>query len=605
MDQSPVCLIDSGSYHYYRVSATLSWYNHQKGVEPPSLQNEVFLTRLREQYLSHLTKLLKTINRDLKCQITFKQIYSLRDCPRAEIWRQPHYPGYKGNRDSREEAQQEKLDQLDQTSQEYAVALGKQPGQFIKYLNTTMAHLFRQVIRVDRAEADDLVAVLTKYFRSLGRTVVIISLDSDFLQLYDKSGKVHLYNPKTCLPYQSDSLGTEMLHQKILKGDKSDCILPVTAKYGTGDYWFQYWKNSQMIDFAYIPMDLQRQIVNSLEPKLDFEFSSDWLIQPIQLGLCCKNTILQAQKIHCGHKPKLETILTRGMDYLLAAARQNLQDVLHMIEWNHQHGIRVFRMSSEIFPHKSNPKLSGYSLDQFQTTLQQIGNLARKYGQRLTFHPDHFNVIGTPDQTTFQKTIDDLDWQAETLDRMGMDNNSVMVIHGGGLYGNKSETIERWVKQFHLLPDRVKRRIVLENCERVFNIVDCLAISQQIHRPVVFDLHHHHCYQILHPHYVFESIETFIQPVLETWTQLNIKPKFHLSEQGEGKIGHHSDYIIDIPICLLEIPQKYHISIDIMIEAKMKEQAIFTLWKTYPTYFCKKPQVSYNVLYHDDIIPRE
>ena len=75
--------------------------------------------------------------------------------------------------------------------------------------------------------------------------------------------------------------------------------------------------------------------------------------------------------------------------------------------------------------------------------------------------------------------------------------------------------------------------------------------------------------------------------VLETWWRRNIKPKFHVSEQGSGRTGHHSDYIEVIPEYLLEIPEKYGIDIDIMIEAKMKEQAIFKLYTKYPFLNCK------------------
>jgi UV DNA damage endonuclease len=73
--------------------------------------------------------------------------------------------------------------------------------------------------------------------------------------------------------------------------------------------------------------------------------------------------------------------------------------------------------------------------------------------------------------------------------------------------------------------------------------------------------------------------------ILKTWSNRNIKPKFHISEQGSGKCGHHSDYIEDIPEYLLEIHEKYGINIDIMIEAKKKELAIFKLRDKYPNYF--------------------
>ena len=75
--------------------------------------------------------------------------------------------------------------------------------------------------------------------------------------------------------------------------------------------------------------------------------------------------------------------------------------------------------------------------------------------------------------------------------------------------------------------------------------------------------------------------------ILETWKKRGIKPKFHVSEQGEGRVGHHSDYIETIPDYLLEIPEKYGVHIDIMIEAKKKELAILKLYEKYPYLDCR------------------
>ena len=131
---------------------------------------------------------------------------------------------------------------------------------------------------------------------------------------------------------------------------------------------------------------------------------------------------------------------------------------------------------------------------------------------------------------------------------------------------------------------------MLENCEKCYSIEDCLEISNRINIPVVFDTHHYECYNILHK----DSEENIKEPsfyiplILETWKKRNIKPKFHVSEQGSGRVGHHSDYIENIPQYLLEIPNKYNVDVDIMIEAKAKEMAIFKLYKKYPSLNCKK-----------------
>ena len=121
----------------------------------------------------------------------------------------------------------------------------------------------------------------------------------------------------------------------------------------------------------------------------------------------------------------------------------------------------------------------------------------------------------------------------------------------------------------------------LDLIEKNFNIIDCLEISEETGVPVVFDTHHYACYNQLHPEDQIESPRNLVPLILETWKRRGIKPKFHISEQGTGRCGHHSDYIDTIPGYLLEIPARFGVKIDIMVEAKMKEQALFRLQRKY------------------------
>lgn len=309
----------------------------------------------------------------------------------------------------------------------------------------------------------------------------------------------------------------------------------------------------------------------------------------IQLGLCCLNTTLRSQKpsVFASRKMIIRTIKEKGIDVLKEKITQNLKDVLTMMDWNEQNGIKVYRLSSEMFPHKSNPRVESYDFDFAVDLLKQIGDKSKKYNQRLTFHPGQYNVVGTPNEKVFKQTCVDLKYHADVLDLMGLGRDSVMVVHGGGLYGDKEATIERWCNQFVKLPDNVKKRLVLENCEKCFSVEDCLVISKLVNIPVVFDTHHHECYKLLHPEHILKPVKKYIPFILQSWKNRNIKPKFHVSEQGCGRTGHHSDYIEDIPEYLLEIPKKYNMDIDIMIEAKKKELAIFKLYEKYTFLNCK------------------
>jgi len=309
----------------------------------------------------------------------------------------------------------------------------------------------------------------------------------------------------------------------------------------------------------------------------------------IQLGLCCLNISLREKKptIFSSRRVTLKTLEEKGIDNLKKKIINNLTDVLKMIEWNENNGIKVFRLSSEIFPHYSNKKAEDYTLDFAINLLKEIGIKAKEYNQRLTFHPGQYNCLGSPHEDVIQHTINDLKYHADILDIMELDQNSVMVIHGGGTYKDKNKTLDRWCENYLNLPEEIRRRLVLENCEKNFSIEDCLKVSEKVNVPIVFDTHHYECYKKLHPNEKFENAEYYIPKILETWDKRNIKVKFHVSEQGTGKIGHHSDYIEILPEYLLEIPEKYNRSIDIMIEAKKKELSIFKLYEKYPNLNCK------------------
>jgi len=289
-----------------------------------------------------------------------------------------------------------------------------------------------------------------------------------------------------------------------------------------------------------------------------------------------------------------KTFIDKDVDYAKQLCIQNMCDILDMIKWNDEHNINVFRLSSNIFPHISSTSITNdskslgisnfkeyQSLEWAKDYLFNVGEVARLYNQRLTFHPGQYNQIASPTQEVFESTCLDLSLHAKQFDYMKMDKHSVMVIHGGGMYNNKGETLDRWRQQFQKLPEHVKPRIVLENCEKCYCIEDILPVCQSLGIPCVYDTHHYTCYSQLHPNETQQEIEVLIPKILDTWRVRCIKPKFHISEQGKGRVGHHSDYVEVIPEHLLEIPDKYNTPIDIMIEAKKKELAIFRLYEKY------------------------
>lgn len=304
----------------------------------------------------------------------------------------------------------------------------------------------------------------------------------------------------------------------------------------------------------------------------------------IDLGLCCINTQLRAHKppVFCSRSC---TRATFTVERALQLATQNVADISTMIEWNERHGIRCFRLSSDLFPHFTDTVTERYTIDFAREALHQAGSLANQYGHRIVMHPGQYNQVASKSLDVFVKTIEDLSHHADILDAMNIDLDGVLIVHGGGTYGDKTRTIQRWIDHFDDLPHKVKRRLVIENCEHQYSTTDCLEIASRINIPVVFDFHHYNCYSLLHSD-PQPSVEELLPQVVETWTRDHRTPLMHISEQGEGRVGHHSDFIECLPDSLLTYlgahPNQH---IDLEVEAKMKEQAIFRLANRYPFLF--------------------
>jgi len=305
----------------------------------------------------------------------------------------------------------------------------------------------------------------------------------------------------------------------------------------------------------------------------------------VDLGLCCINMTLREQKpsIFVNRTCRLQTAIEKGLGYVQKLALQNLQDCIKLVDWNEQHGIRSYRLSSDMFPHLSNPSFPAYdySLDFARPLLYEIGAKAYEYSQRLSMHPGQYNQIGASSESVFQKTVLDLRCHADILDVIEedldfYDNMGIICIHGGGTYGDKQGTVERWCRNFYRLPVNVQRRVAIENCEKCYNVEDCLAISERLNIPVIFDLHHYQCYERLHPDEKVIPVDEAIRRVFRTWERRGLKPYCHISEQGKGRLGHHSDYISELPDCFRNAPLPFTLD----IEAKMKERAILNLVET-------------------------
>ncbi|KAJ6594404.1 UV-endonuclease UvdE-domain-containing protein [Mycena capillaripes] len=297
-----------------------------------------------------------------------------------------------------------------------------------------------------------------------------------------------------------------------------------------------------------------------------------------RLGYACLNTVLRNKKpakdaIFCSRTCRLDSIKKNGIEWVKDLGRKNVEDLLIIMEWNENNNIRFMRMSSEMFPFASHA-VHGYSLEYCAPLLARVGELATKLGHRLTAHPGQYTQLGSPKPEVVTSSVRELEYHCEMMDRMGLGVDSVMIIHGGGVYGDKTTTLGRLKKTItEVLSPSVRARLVLENDEMCYNAEDLLPLCEELDIPLVFDYHH----DALFPSSIPPSV--IITRANAIWARRGIKPKQHLSEARPGATTlmerrAHADRCESLPV---DLPD----DMDLMIEAKDKEQAVLHLYRIY------------------------
>ncbi|KAG7006492.1 hypothetical protein G7Y79_00014g036670 [Physcia stellaris] len=275
--------------------------------------------------------------------------------------------------------------------------------------------------------------------------------------------------------------------------------------------------------------------------------------------------------------------IERGQAFVESLGLANARDIPKMLRWNDRYGIKFMRLSSEMFPFASHPEY-GYKLAPFAAeALGEAGKVAAELGHRLTTHPGQFTQLGSPRKQVIDNALRDLDYHAELLDLLKLppqqDRDAVMILHLGGVFGDKPATLQRFRENYVKLPENVKKRLVLENDDVCYSVHDLLPICEELNIPFVLDFHHHNI--IFDSDKIREGTKDIIDlfpRILATWKRKNITPKMHYSEPTPAAITgrqrrKHSARVATLPPCPPDM--------DLMIEAKDKEQAVFELLRTF------------------------
>jgi len=258
--------------------------------------------------------------------------------------------------------------------------------------------------------------------------------------------------------------------------------------------------------------------------------------------------------------------LSKGnIDKLDNVIKSNLLSLEEILKYNVKNNIHFYRMSSKIIPLATKDDVKFNYTTKYKKYYNRISKIINDNNLRVDFHPDQFCVLNSTNKDVVKNSIDILNYHYKLLDMMKI-KDKVLILHIGSNVLGKDNSIKRFVNNFNKLPDYLKKCIVIENDDKTFNVSDTLKISDIINVPIVLDFHHYKC----------NKSELDIKKIFNTW---NIKPKLHFSSPKNKKdFRSHSDYINSNDfIEFIELIKKYNTDVDIMLEAKMKDEALFRL----------------------------
>ena len=264
----PLVLVDTSYTSFYRFFATIRWYSFAFAEEFKDIKtnnkydwskNQVFIEKYEKMYLDSIIKLIK------KKVFDNSNIIFCMDSPKESLWRTQLQCDYKGDRPD--------------------LSLKHNFKPVFEYTYSTMIPKFISnnskiySLRVEKMEADDLIAIITMHLKE--QSIYLVSGDEDFLQL----GRDNLtfINYKVKKPFVlTEEEAYKSLRSKFILGDSSDCIPSIFPKgirakkkeilesddkleaylNSNPDAKKQFEFNKKMIDFKNIPKTLVIKVIN-------------------------------------------------------------------------------------------------------------------------------------------------------------------------------------------------------------------------------------------------------------------------------------------------------------------------------------------------------
>lgn len=252
--------------------------------------------------------------------------------------------------------------------------------------------------------------------------------------------------------------------------------------------------------------------------------------------------------------------------------RKNLNVLKNTIDYNIKNNIHFYRITSNLIPLATKSDVNIDYILPYKNMYKEIADKIKSSNMRVDFHPDEFCVINTTRKEVLEASFNILNYHYNLLKAFDI-KEKVMIVHVGSSTFGKEMSIARFKNNFKKLPKHIRECIVVENDDKIFNIKDTLELCESIGRPMVLDYHHYIC------NTGELNIDEYYEKIFNTWKSIN--PKVHFSSPKsnlKSEFRSHHDYInSDSFISFLEQIKHLPYDIDVMLEAKAKDDALFRL----------------------------
>lgn len=265
--------------------------------------------------------------------------------------------------------------------------------------------------------------------------------------------------------------------------------------------------------------------------------------------------------------------------------KRNLEVLEKMIDYNINNHLMLFRISSDIIPFASHPLNQQKWWEEHRERFEMIGQKIAKSGMRVSMHPGQYTLLNSPKEEVVKNAVKDLIYHERFLTALGTEASHKLILHVGGVYGDKKTSTLRFIENYKKLPDEVKARLVIENDEKSYAVHEVHSISEKTGIPVVFDVLHH---QINQPDSDL-NIKEWIKLCNKSWKNKDGRPKIHYSQQAVGeRTGAHSK-TINVSEFLDFYSEVEDLDVDVMLEVKDKNlSALKCSYSLHPEQVKKK-----------------